>query len=58
MCRKIWANTFVTAFPELPRGGFGLSGLGREFGPAGLVAYLGENPLQVPHHDSALEVAP
>ena len=39
-CGTVWVNTFMDGPTELPFGGFGQSGLGREGGPWGLDEYL------------------
>lgn len=43
----VWINTWNRTYPELPTGGFGMSGLGRELGLEGLDAYLEPKTVQV-----------
>jgi acyl-CoA reductase-like NAD-dependent aldehyde dehydrogenase len=43
----VWINTWNRTYPELPTGGFGASGLGRELGLEGLDAYLEPKTVQV-----------
>jgi acyl-CoA reductase-like NAD-dependent aldehyde dehydrogenase len=43
----VWVNTWNKTYPELPTGGFGASGMGRELGLEGLDAYLEPKTVQM-----------
>jgi len=45
----VWTNTFMDGFPELPFGGYGQSGLGRELGRGAVEDYTETKTLHLHH---------
>jgi betaine-aldehyde dehydrogenase len=45
----VWMNTFMDGFPELPFGGYGQSGLGRELGRGAVEDYTETKTLHMHH---------
>jgi betaine-aldehyde dehydrogenase len=43
----IWVNSWLEGYPELPFGGFGASGLGRELGPQAIATFTETKTIQL-----------